>query len=207
MAWLKLIESAGNRLLALDPDFLDQLQPFFNQTFRIELIEPDFSIDLRPCPDGFILEPATDSGADVTLRGSLWAFAQLAREGARSQVFAEGRITMEGDAELGQAFQRLLGKLDLDWEELSAQLLGDMAARQLHRALGEFSGWFRQSSRYFQENTGEFLQQELKLTPSGVEVDALTDEIEKLRADTARLEARVTRIQKVVNPPEDNIDA
>ena len=207
MAWLKLIESAGNHLLALDPDFLDQLQPFLKKTFRIELIESEFSFDLRPCPDGFILEPATDTQAEVTLRGSLWAFAQLAREGAYSQVFAEGRITMEGDAELGQAFQRLLGKLDIDWEELTSQLLGDMAARQVHRTLEGLGNWFRQSSRYFHENTGEFLQQELKVTPSRVEVDALTNEIEKLRADSARLEARVARLQKAINPPEGSLDA
>lgn len=207
MAWLKLIESAGNHLLALDPDFLDQLRPFYSKTFRIELIEPEFSFDLRPCPDGFIIEAASDTSPEVKLRGSLWAFAQLAREGSHSRVFSEGRIIMEGDAELGQAFQRLLGRLDIDWEELSSKLLGEMAARQVHRLIDDLGSWFRQSSEHFRENTGEFLQQELKITPAGVEVDAMAEEIDHLRADAARLEARIARLQKSIQNPEDRTDA
>ena len=82
MAWLKLIESAGNHLLALDPDFLEQLKPFYKKTFRIELIVPGLTIDLRPCPDGFIVELAGPDEPEVTLRGSLWAFVQLSKEGA-----------------------------------------------------------------------------------------------------------------------------
>jgi len=195
MAWLKLIESAGNHVLALDPDFLEQLQPFFKKTFRIELTEPELDIDLRPCPDGFIVETAADNEPDVVLRGSLWAFVQLAKEGAHSEVFAEGKITMSGDAELGQAFQRVLGNLQIDWEELSASLLGDMAARKLHRALDSVGDWFSQSSQHFKENTGEFFQQEFKVAPSKVEVDDLTDKVETLRSDTARLEARIAKLR------------
>jgi ubiquinone biosynthesis protein UbiJ len=196
MTWLKLIESAGNHLLALDPYFLEQLKPFFKKTFRIELTEPALEIDLRPCPDGFIVELAGEEEPTVRLRGSLWAFAQLAKDGAHSQVFAEGKITMSGDAELGQAFQHLLANVQIDWEELSASLVGDMAARKLHRTLDEIGQWFGQSSRQFKENAGEYVQEEIKVAPSKVEVDDLTGKVEGLRSDTARLEARIAKLRK-----------
>lgn len=195
MAWLKFIESAGNHILALDPDFLGQLGPFFKKTFRIELTEPTLSIDLRPCPDGFIVEHAGENEPDVSLRGSLWAFAQLAKEGAHSEVFSQGRITMSGDAELGQAFQRVLGNVHIDWEELTSTLAGDMAARKLHRAFNSVETWFKQSSQQFKENSGDFFQEEIKVAPSRVEIDALTDEIESLRSDAARFEARVSKLR------------
>jgi ubiquinone biosynthesis protein UbiJ len=195
MTWLKLIESTGNHILALDPYFLQQLKPFFKKTFCIELTEPALKIDLRPCPDGFIVELAGDKEPDVCLRGSLWAFAQLAKDGAHSRVFAEGKISMSGDAELGQAFQHLLANLQIDWEELSASLVGDMAAHKLHRALGELSQWFGQSSRQFKENVGEYFQEEINVAPSKVEVDDLTGKIEGLRSDTARLEARIAKLR------------
>ena len=194
MVWLKFLESAGNHLLALDPDFLDQLEPFYKKTFRIELTEPALDIEIRPCPDGFIIETAGDKQPDVTLRGSLWAFARLANEGAHSEVFSQGHISMSGDAELGQAFQRVLGNVQIDWEELTANLLGDMAARKLHRTFSDAGNWFSQSSRQFKENSGEFIQEEIKVTPSRVEVDAMTDKVETLRSDTARLEARVAKL-------------
>lgn len=207
MAWYKFVESAGNRLLALDPELLEQLAPYYGKTFRIEMIEPAYSIDLRPCPDGFILESANEKEADVCLRGSLWAFMQLAREGAHSDVFDQGRITMTGDAELGQSFQRILSSLEIDWEELTSKFVGDMAARNIHRVFDEFRSWFSQSSQNFKQNTGEIIQQELKLAPSRVEVDAMTDEIETLRSDVARLEARITRLQAAINGSDKSPDA
>ncbi len=199
MTWLKLIESAGNHLLALDPYFLEQLKPFFKKTFRVELTEPALEIDLRPCPDGFIVELAGDEEPDVRLRGSLWAFAQLAKDGAHSKVFAEGKITMRGDAELGQAFQHLLARIEIDWEELSASLVGDRAAHKLHRALGDFRQWFDQSSRHFKENAGEYFQEEINVAPSKVEVDDLTSKVEALRSDAARLEARIAKLRSGLN--------
>ncbi len=199
MAWLKLVESAGNQLLQLDPDLLEQLKPFYGKTFRIEFIEPSFAMDLRPCPDGFIIEAASDATSDaepdVSLRGSLWAFVQLAKEGAHSDVFHQGKITMQGDAELGQAFQRVFATLDIDWEEILSKFIGDMAARNISLAAQEVKSWFNQSNAQFKQNTGEYLQEELRVTPAKVEVDAMNDEIETLRSDAARLEARIAKIK------------
>ncbi len=207
MAWLNLIESAGNHLLSMDPEFLEQLPPFYGKTFRIQLIEPDYAIDLRPCPDGFIVEKAEHPAPDVTLQGSLWAFVQLGKDGIHSDVFEKGRISMQGDAELGQAFQRVLGGLQIDWEELIASLVGDMAARSIHRFAGELKNWFSESSDHFKQNSGEILQQELKVAPSQVEADDLAQQIETLRSDVARLEARLAKIKAAHNQEENPSDA
>jgi len=109
---------------------------------------------------------------------------------------------MSGDAELGQAFQRTLGNVQIDWEELTANLVGDMAARKLHRAIDEFGGWFSLSSRQFKENTGDFFQEEIKVAPSKVEVDDLNNKVEILRSDAARLEARVAKLSATLNSAE-----
>ena len=207
MAWLKFVESAGNHLLALDPKLLEQLSPYYGKTFRIEIIEPSYSIDMRPCPDGFILEAAGDNEAEVSLRGSLWAFMQLAKEGAQSEVFDQGRITMSGDAELGQEFQRILASLEIDWEELTSQFVGDMAARNIHRVFDEFRSWFSDSNQHFKQNTGEIIQNELKITPTQAEIDGLTEEIETLRSDTARLEARLAKLRDKPEITSESSDA
>lgn len=207
MTWLKFVESAGNHLLALDPDLLEQLKPFYGKTFRIEIIEPAYSIDMRPCPDGFIVELASDDEPEVSLRGSLWAFVQLAKEGVHSDVFESGRITMSGDAELGQAFQNVLASLQIDWEELTSKFVGDMAARNIHRVFDEFRDWFSQSSQNIKENTGELIQEELKVAPARAEVDAMTQEIETLRSDVARLEARIAKLRAARDAKENDKNA
>lgn len=207
MAWLDIVESAGNHLLALDPQLLEQLTPYYGKTFRIELIEPNYSIDMRACPDGFILQAADDSTPEVTLRGSLWAFGQLAKQGTHSDVFEKGRITMSGDAELGQSFQQVLASMQIDWEELTSKFVGDMAARNLHRVFGSLSSWFDQSAQNFKQNSSEIIREELKLTPSKVEVEVMNDEVEALRADVARLEARFTKLKATLDQTNNHADA
>jgi len=207
MVWLNFIESAGNHLLSLDPEFLEQLPPFYGKTFRIELTGPKYTFDLRPCPDGFIIAPETDSEATVTLSGSLWAFAQLGKHGLHSDVFERGRIRMQGDTDLGQDFQRVLASLQIDWDELISSLLGDMAAHNIHRAASEVKSWLSQSVALFQENTGEILQQEIKAAPAAVEVNALSEEIETLRSDLARFEARLAKYSATINNKETENDA
>ncbi len=207
MSWLNFVESAGNHLLALDPELLGKLKPFYGKTFRIELVDPDYTIDLRPCPDGFIVEAANELEADVHLRGSLWAFVRLAKEGSHSDVFDKGRITMRGDAELGQAFQRVLANMQIDWEEITSKFVGDMAARNIHRVFDEFRSWFAQSSENFKQNSGEILQQELNIAPAGVEVDAHTEDVETLRSDVARLEARIAHLRAKLSQANEPRDA
>ncbi len=207
MSWLKFVEATGNHLLALDPQFLERLTPYYGKTFRIEIIEPSYSIDLRSCPDGFILEPAGESEPAVCLRGSLWAFVQLAREGEHSEVFDQGRITMRGDAELGQSFRGVLAGVDIDWETLTAKFVGDMAARNVHSMFDEFRSWFAESTQQFKQDTGELIQYELKMAPTKAEVDHMTKSVESLRADVARLEVRLAKLRKALDQNNEKSDA
>ncbi len=191
MSTIKLIERAGNFVLSLDPETAEQISSFTDKVFCIELVEPSFTIYLLPCIDGFTLEKHITTQADVTLSGSMLSFVKLAREGAHSDVFHTGRIRMTGDAELGQAFQNVMMQLDIDWEEITSKFVGDFASRQIHRVFDEVSSWFGKSKTQFKQNLGEVLQEEWRTVPSPVEVERFTTDIEKLRADTDRLQARI----------------
>lgn len=191
MSVIKLIERAGNFVLSLDPETAELLSDFQDKLFCIELVEPQFTIYWVSCADGFTLEKENLAEPDVTLNGSLLSFAKLAREGAHSNVFHTGRIRMTGDAELGQAFQNVMMQLDIDWEEITSKFVGDFASRQIHKVFDEVSSWFGQSKIQFKQNLGEVLQEEWRTVPSPVEIDRFTTQIEKLRADAERLQARI----------------
>ncbi len=191
MSVIELIEQAGNLVLSLDPETAQLLENFEGKTFCIEIQEPNYTVYLSPCEDGFALDSHTGQTPDVTLSGSLWSFIKLAREGNDSDVFHTGRIRMQGDAELGQAFQHVMMQLDIDWEELTSKVVGDFASRQIHTVVSEINSWFAQSKRQFNQNLGEVLQEEWRKVPSQVEVERFTDNIEQLRSDLERIEARI----------------
>ncbi len=200
MPLLDFIASTGNALLRLDPETLEKLAPFRGKVFCIDLIEPAYTLYLFPSKEGFEIKNRADLAeeiqADVTLTGSLWAFMQIAKEGSNSDLFHSGRIQMNGDAELGQAFQSVLTQIDIDWEELLSKVVGDMAAHQASVLFGNLRSWFTSQSTSTRESTGALLQNEMQLSPTPQEVNEFSDDVESLRSDIARLEARINRLNQ-----------
>ena len=62
--------------------------------------------------------------------------------------------------------------------------------------LGQGKQWFAETGEAMQENVSEYVQEESRVLPAQAEADMLFDDVDTLRADYDRLEARVKRIQK-----------
>ena len=146
---------------------------------------------LRPRRGGIDILNAWQGGADVTLRGSIPAllFSRFKKEGSG---MPKG-VNVAGDAETGQKFQRLIDTLDIDWEEKLSQFIGDSAAHQVGSLLRGFRDFTRQSAERFGDNLREYLQEETEDLPRRREVNAFLDDVDVLREDVDRLEARLQR--------------
>ncbi len=70
---------------------------------------------------------------------------EMGISGNSGNVVRDGRIHMTGDVETGQAFQRALSQLDLDWEEVLARYIGDSPARKTGVVMRELGLWAQQS--------------------------------------------------------------
>ncbi len=57
------------------------------------------------------------------------------------------------------------------------------------------SDWFSQSIEAMKLNTSEYLSEESKVTPAEAELEYYMDQVDDLRMDIDRLEARVKNIQ------------
>ncbi|OGI56669.1 MAG: hypothetical protein A3D32_04890 [Candidatus Muproteobacteria bacterium RIFCSPHIGHO2_02_FULL_60_13] len=111
-------------------------------------------------------------------------------------VVAAGEVQISGDIDLGQRFQRLLEKIDIDWEEQSARVLGDVPARQLGNALRDLSGWSRQALHALKQDVGEYLQEESRLLPVRSRAGAFRRSVETLERDLVSLEKRLARLRE-----------
>lgn len=191
----ELLEGAGNTLLRLDPDSLRRLSALQGSVLGIEVREPELRLYLLPSGEGLRIEWEHTAEADVILRGTLWSFARLGREGMRGELFHDGSLEMSGDAELGQQYQQFLGRLDLDWEELLSRLLGDTPARKLGNLLRGLGGWAEEAGESAQRNLGEFLQEERRDLASRLRSDEFIEGVDELRSDVERLAQRVGRMK------------
>ena len=188
------IEDAGNRLLRLDPETLRRLGDLQGQIFCIEFRDLGRKLYLHPSESGFRLETECDRSPAVTLRGTLATFARLGLGNSTDSLKA-GELEIEGDAVLGQRLQRILGELNLDWEEPLARRFGDPLGHEIGRAARAFFGWQKQALRTFGLNSAEYLQEESRLLPTRHEIEEFLGAVDHVRADVDRIAARVQRLK------------
>ena len=192
-----LTEETINRILHLDPDTLARLGELEGKVILLRLGGADpVEIFVLPSETGVSLRRHHDDAPDVTLAGDIPVFAKLALRRVVPDVVADGEVQISGDIDLGQRFQRLLEKINIDWEEPAARVLGDVAAHQLGNALRYLGGWTRRSLDVLGEDAAEYLQEESRLLPSRSRAEAFRLAVEALRLEAERLELRLERLRE-----------
>jgi len=197
-AFTAVIEDATNRLLRLDPETLRRLGDIQGKVIcvRISAEEKEGPVFyFSPSEGGLQVRNEYDGKPDVTISGNLPAFLRLIAGDRAQGAFANGEMQISGDLELGQRFQRVLKRIDIDWEEISSHYVGDVLAHKLGNLARGVRAWGRQAHETLRQDSREFLQEEVRLLPRTEHIEALLDEIDRFRSDVARLEKRIQRLQ------------
>lgn len=185
------LEAALNRYLQLDPQILLPLAELAGAVIAIEPEGLGLILYLFPSAQGLRVTDHYEGEPTVRIRGTPLA---LVRQWRGQLVGNE--ITVEGDAATGRRFQALLARLDIDWEEQFSTVVGDAVAHQLGRLWCGFRRWGRQTSETLRRDSGEYLQQELRLLPSRPAVEGFLSAVDVLREDADRLEVRIARLRR-----------
>ncbi len=193
-AFLVVLEQALNRYLALDPGVLERMGPLHGKRIALQLRGLDNGICLIPGPDGIqVYASDMDGGADCVLRGTPMGFARMGRGEASRELFG-GAVEIRGDSDLAQAFGELPRGLDIDWEEQISRYTGDLLAHQIGRGLRGAGAWGLEASATLTKDLGEYLREEARLLPCRDEARDFASDIDVLRDDMDRLEARIKRL-------------
>ncbi|MDX1487875.1 MAG: hypothetical protein R3268_06730, partial [Acidiferrobacterales bacterium] len=139
-----------------------------------------------------------DGIAHVTLRADLPTLLRVLIDGANAtpELIAARALELEGDVDLGRRFQRFLEGLDIDWEEQTAGVLGDVLAHKLGNVVRGMRIWRRNTTQTLSADIAEYLQQESRLLTPVPRVEAFLEAVDILRADVDRLEARLRKLQR-----------
>ena len=144
--------------------------------------------------DCLVLTTECDAEPDVVITGSLITLARMAGE-AGVGALRDGSLELTGDAHLADDFQQLLEYAKPDIEEELSGVVGDAAAHRLGEIARGVSNWTRNASSTMGSNIREYLQEESRDAPSRYEVDRFATNVNTLRDDVDRLEARINRLQ------------
>ncbi len=188
------IESLVNNVLHTDQALLSDVAAMAGKVMAVELVGPDKSIYIMPHTDGIYLQHDFSGDVNVRIKGSPFALLKMARQKDEQPASFDGDVEISGDLALGQHLQRMIKRLDLDWEELLSHKVGDVAAHQIGNVVRAFSSWAKESHENMEQNISDYLRIEAKLTPNNTEIDQFMNDVDDLRSDVDRIEQKIARL-------------
>jgi ubiquinone biosynthesis accessory factor UbiJ len=192
---LHLVEHVLNGALLTDPETLGRLSALQGRVVAVDLLDLQTSVFALPHAHGIRLQTQHEGPVHVRLRGTPMALLALVTNRGRQQATFSRDVEISGDLSLSQHLQALIRGLNLDWEELLSQKVGDVAARHLGNVLRQIGSWGKRTRQALESDVSEFLRQEVRLLPQRAEVERFLDSVDTLRADTDRLQQRLQRLQ------------
>jgi len=197
-----LLERALNAYLSLDRETAARLSTTSGKLIAIELVGPDVTLLVRPLAGRVQVSAHPAFEPDTVIRGSPLALTRLGASNAHAGLPGDG-VEIRGDAEVARVFQSVLAGVEIDWEEWLAERIGDIPAHQAgNAARGLITGVAGVVDK-LRMNVSEYLQEEARVVPTRIEVEQFMDDIDLLRGEVDRLEARVERLARPGSAPRD----
>ncbi len=139
------------------------------------------------------------SDPDLLIEGSILTLGSLLGPGGGNAASGagsvrDGALTMTGDVQTAQTFQELLSYAKPDMEEQLSTVVGDVAAHRMGEFVRGVVNWARGARSTMGSNIREYLQEESGDLPSRYETERFSRQVDTLRDDVARLEARLDRL-------------
>ncbi|EDP46802.1 putative protein of unknown function [Rickettsiella grylli] len=189
---MSIQEAFLNCYLNLDPESKEQLRQLSGKVIKIEWGPLTYYWQFKS--DSISLSKIYNGPADLVLRGSTFDFLRLIF--SKNKALIDIPLQVSGDMAFGMQFRAFFLNLEMDWEEQLAKILGDTAAYPVIQLLKAIRRWARESVKNLSENLTNYLQTEIKGLISTEELQVFFSDIDELRDDCARLEARIQRLEK-----------
>jgi ubiquinone biosynthesis protein UbiJ len=197
-AVLAVVEQALNRYIELDPEGAAAFAAMEGRIIGIELTGFGTRVTIIPSERRLQLFGGYDAEPDCLIRGTPLALARMSMAERKETQIIQGEVEILGDTSLAQAFNRAIAGLDVDWEEQLARIIGDPFAHQVGNQARAAAQWARKTSASLTADLQEYLQEEARLTPTRYEIEAFLAQVDILRDDIERAEARMERLARAL---------
>jgi ubiquinone biosynthesis accessory factor UbiJ len=186
-------EAILNRYLNLDPETKEHLRRLSGKVVKIEWGPLTYYWFFKS--DSIYLSKDYNGPADLVLRGSTFDFLRMAFI-KKEQALIDIPLQVSGDMEFGKQFKEFFSNLEIDYEEQLSRILGDPITYPLTQLLKTITLWAKQSMESLGQNLTNYVQREMNWLVSDEELQLFFSEVDDIRDDCARLEARIKMLEK-----------
>ena len=188
-----------NRYLSLDPEVTEKLSVLEGKVIAVEITGVDKTLYFLPHQAGMDVVEQYDDAADTTLKGSPVALLKMSMSKDVAPLMLKGEVEIEGDVRLGRSFKKILSEMEVDWEEYIARIIGDAPAHHFSSLAKKIINWGRQSSSEVAADVSEYLQEESRDVVSKPELEKFYQDVDALRNQLDRFQARFETLKNKKN--------
>ncbi len=192
---LKPLEIALNHALRFDMESHEKLQHFANRSIRIDITNLNIAVIARFTDERILLETAEEHVADLMIKADSFALLKLVQQ--PDSLFSN-QIQIRGDVQFAKQLQDWQQHFDFDWEQQLARVTGDTLAYPLAQSLRRGFDLLNYNRSEFEQSLAEYLREESQYLPDKSQTQRFMQNVDLLRADTERLEARIKRLQNLI---------
>ncbi|AIR88408.1 ubiquinone biosynthesis accessory factor UbiJ [Pseudomonas cremoricolorata] len=193
---LASLEHGLNRVLRMDSTALPRLAALEGKVIAIDCVQPALRVYILPDEDGLMLAGHWEGDVHCTLRAPASHLARLALARDKTAVLHAPQVQLHGDSAALLDLVGVLQNLELDWEYELSRWLGPVATSLLAGHLRQRAGWTREGLARFSQNLSEYLAEESRTLVGKREAEAAFSELDALKVDIERLEARIRRLSQ-----------
>ncbi|MGV8916885.1 MAG: ubiquinone biosynthesis accessory factor UbiJ [Pseudomonas sp.] len=199
---LASVEHGINRVLRMDSTVLPRLDHLSGKIIAIDCLSPTMQVFILPSDDGLLLAAHWETEADCTLRAPAAQLMRLALSKDKTAVLHGPDVELEGDSSVLLELFGILQDLELDWEYELSRWLGPVASSLLGSQLRSSARWTNDSMDNLTQSLADYLSEESRTLVGHREAQARFDELDQIKLDLERLEARFERLALSLKPSD-----
>lgn len=190
-------ETGMNRYMQLDPAWQDWLKPLVGKSLGIRVRHLPIAITFYFQDKVLRLSKGIDE-TDAQITASPTTFLALAYVKAHQNFLSDGRLQLQGDLALVQAFETLWQQLQPAWAEVVSPYLGDPLTHYISEGVRATKQASQRGCTHLSQQLTEYIQDELQLLPAKPQLVDFYQRVDILRQDTDRLAANISRFNTLV---------
>jgi len=190
------IEVALNRCLRLEPSVLEECAARSGQSISCDITDLGWQLQVDLIPGGVRVLPSARPDAETRIRGTSAGLLRLLWRSARDDRSIPDEVQISGDAELLGRFKDWLGRVGFDPGEWLAPVIGDAPAYRVVQAARQAFGWGSSALRTLALDGAEYLREERGVLAGAADVEDWVQQVETLRDDVERFDARLRRLER-----------
>jgi ubiquinone biosynthesis protein UbiJ len=194
----EIVELACNKALEHDAESQQRLQQLNGKRVLLRIKNLNQDVLVHPLAHGIEITPYANETPDVTLAATPQALLTILRSGLDRAELEPGELEISGDPIVAQRFARIAADLNIDWESLLEEHIGEIPAAFIATGLRKASELGAQGSALARQKINDSINRGEGWVAAEQDAEQFMADVDELRAAVDRLDVRLKRIQSKI---------